>query len=111
MQSCYAVFYIQIGKTTPRKAVIITSPNKRTFFAILKEAAGRKGLDRVGVIDCHWPEVIIEIENRRESGMRIDTITLISDTEIEIYDENCQGPIQVLVYLPNLKQMKHFQTG
>ncbi|MFP3440791.1 hypothetical protein R0K18_23950, partial [Pantoea sp. SIMBA_133] len=44
----------------------------------------------------------------KDGGIRFGSLTLILGTEFEIYDENCQGPIHVLVYLPNLSKMKHF---
>ncbi len=119
MLDCYADFHIHIGRTSSGNAVKITGSNKLTLSAILREAAVKKGLDMIGIIDCHVPEVINDIENRiaagegfelREGGIRFDSITLILGTEIEIYDGNCQGPIHVLVYLPNLKQMKLFSN-
>ena len=119
MLDCYADFHIHIGRTSSGNAVKITGSNKLTLSAILREAAVKKGLDMIGIIDCHVPEVINEIENRiaagegfelKEGGIRFDSITLILGTEIEIYDGNCQGPIHVLVYLPNLKQMKLFSN-
>lgn len=71
----------------------------------------------IGIIDCHVPEVIQELKNRisdgeghelDNGGIRFGSLTLILGTELELYDLNCNGPIHVLVYLPNLAQMKHF---
>ncbi|QHA92394.1 endonuclease Q family protein [Bacillus sp. N1-1] len=117
MNSCYADFHIHIGRTRTNKAVKITGAKSLTLSSILKEARSRKGLDMIGVIDCHVPEVIAELEEYidrglgyelRDGGIRFGSLTLILGTEIEIYDENCHGPIHVLVYLPNLSKMKHF---
>ncbi|TKD69927.1 endonuclease Q family protein [Pseudalkalibacillus hwajinpoensis] len=117
MQNIYADFHIHIGRTVSGKAVKITGSNSLTLSSILTESSERKGLDMIGIIDSHVPEVIQEIENRisngqgyelEKGGIRFDSLTLILGTEIEIYDQNCHGPIHVLVYLPNLAKMKHF---
>ncbi|MCA0170974.1 endonuclease Q family protein [Bacillus sp. RAR_GA_16] len=117
MNSCYADFHIHIGRTRSNKPVKITGSKSLTLSSILKEAGIRKGLNMIGVIDCHVPEVIAEIEESivsglsyelRDGGIRFNTLTLILGTEIEIYDKNCHGPIHVLVYLPDLAKMKHF---
>ncbi|MFK3958635.1 endonuclease Q family protein [Pseudalkalibacillus hwajinpoensis] len=117
MKSWYADFHIHIGRTRTNKPVKITGSKTLTLSHILNEASARKGLDMVGVIDCHVPEVMKEIEDYlekgecyelSEGGIRFESLTLILGTEIEIYDENCQGPIHVLVYLPDLTKMKHF---
>ena len=117
MNLCYADFHIHIGRTKTNKAVKITGAKSLTLSSILREARSRKGLDMIGVIDCHVPEVMAELEEYidrglgyelRDGGIRFESLTLILGTEIEIYDENCRGPIHVLVYLPNLSKMKHF---
>ncbi|MBN8208076.1 TIGR00375 family protein [Bacillus sp. NTK071] len=117
MQNIYADFHIHIGRTVSGKAVKITGSNSLTLSSILTESSKRKGLDMIGIIDCHVPEVIQELENRisdgqgyelENGGIRIDSLTLVLGSEIEIYDHKCNGPIHVLVYLPNMAQMKHF---
>lgn len=117
MIDCYADFHIHIGRTASMKPVKITASDSLTLASILEEAAERKGLDMIGIIDCHVPEIIEEIESEirkgngyelDEGGIRFGDLTLIVGSEIEIYDENCSGPIHVLVYLPDLAQMKHF---
>lgn len=117
MLDLYADFHIHIGRTSSHKPVKITASDSLTLSSIIEEASARKGLDMIGIIDCHVPEVIRELEeeirkgNAHEldkGGIRFDNLTLIPGSEVEIYDENCKGPIHVLVYLPDLTQMKHF---
>ncbi|WP_347549770.1 endonuclease Q family protein [Pseudalkalibacillus hwajinpoensis] len=117
MFDCYADFHIHIGRTRSGKAVKITGSDTLTLTSILTEASERKGLNMIGIIDCHVPEIIGEIEALIQSdegfeleggGIKVGNLTLIPGTEIEIYDENCNGPIHVLVYLPDLTRMKHF---
>lgn len=117
MFDCYADFHIHIGRTSSQKPVKITASDSLTLTRILEEASSRKGLDMIGIIDCHVPEVLDEIENEikngkafelDEGGIRFENITLILGSEIEVYDDKCNGPIHVLVYLPDLTLMKHF---
>ncbi|WP_377888702.1 endonuclease Q family protein [Alkalihalobacillus sp. R86527] len=117
MIDCFADFHIHIGRTASHKPVKITASDSLTLTSILGEASSRKGLDMIGIIDCHVPEVIDEIENEikngngcelDDGGIRFGNITLIPGSEIEVYDHRCNGPIHVLVYLPDLTLMKHF---
>ena len=58
----YADLHIHIGRTESGRAVKITGSKNLTLTNILHTAASRKGLDLVGIIDCHSPEVINELE-------------------------------------------------
>ncbi|RUL51736.1 endonuclease Q family protein [Lysinibacillus antri] len=116
-QTVYADLHIHIGRTKSGKPVKITGSKNLTLKNILDTASKRKGLDLIGIIDCHSPEVIQEIEELLEQGkmyelqgggLRYESTTLIPGSEIEIYDENCHGPIHVLAYFPTLEKMKHF---
>ena len=40
----------------------ITGAKTLTFSNVLQVASERKGLDLIGIIDCHSPEIIEEIE-------------------------------------------------
>ena len=115
----YADLHIHIGRTANGRAVKITGSKSLTLSNILETASGRKGLDIIGIIDCHSPEVIRELENMMEhgelyqldeGGLRYRETTLILGSEIEIYDEHCHGPIHVLAYFPTLLQMKGFSN-
>ncbi|GIN73493.1 hypothetical protein J14TS2_39680 [Bacillus sp. J14TS2] len=118
MSEVFADLHIHIGRTFTGKAVKITGSRNLTLSAILEAAKYPKGLDMVGVIDCHSPEVIIEIEQlvakgklveMEEGGFRYeDEVTLIPGAEIEVYDKNCRGPLHVLAYFPSLTTLKDF---
>src|SRR5690606_15602234 len=64
----YADFHIHIGRTENGKPVKISGSNNLTFFNIIKEAAERKGMDMIGIIDCHVPEVQIEMKRYMNKG-------------------------------------------
>jgi len=109
--------HIHIGRDMYNKPVKITGAKSLTLTNILIEASRNKGIDMVGVIDCHAPAVQQEIKQLikdqeayelDEGGIQFETVTLIPGTELEIYDENCQGPIHVLCYFPTLANIERF---
>lgn len=109
--------HIHIGRTKSGRAVKITGSKNLTLPNILHTASKEKGLDMIGIIDCHSPEVIDEIEELimqckmkelSQGGLRYENTTLILGSELEIYDENCHGPIHVLCYFPTIEMMKKF---
>ncbi|TLS35668.1 TIGR00375 family protein [Pseudalkalibacillus caeni] len=113
----FADFHIHIGRTESGRPVKITGSKSLTLQNILKEAALVKGMNMIGIIDCHVPEVISELEGLvsdgtvvalEDGGLQFENLTLIPGCEIELYDKNCKGPVHVLVYLPNISKMKHF---
>ena len=120
MNTYYVDLHIHIGRTYTGKPVKITAAKSLTLTNILQTARFPKGLDIVGVIDCHSPEVIMEIDQLIEAGRMIemedgglrfeDEVTLIPGTEMEVHDDNCQGQIHLLAYFPKMKQMKEFSA-
>ncbi|MBK3494152.1 TIGR00375 family protein [Viridibacillus sp. YIM B01967] len=117
MREFYADLHIHIGRTKSGRPVKITGSKRLTLHRILEAASERKGIDLIGIIDCHSPEVIEEIEELiqlgeveeiEDGGLRFEQTTLIPGAEIEIYDEHCHGPIHVLAYFPTIKIMKSF---
>lgn len=117
MKEYYADFHIHIGRTKKGRAVKITGSKTLTFSNILQVASEKKGLDLIGIIDCHSPEVIEEIEEQlaagelyelSDGGLRFQNVTVIPGSEIEIYDEHCHGPIHVLAFFPTIEAMKSF---
>ncbi|PLR86066.1 TIGR00375 family protein [Bacillus canaveralius] len=117
MNKYYADLHIHIGRTKSGKAVKITGAKALTFSNIIKHARDEKGLNMVGIIDCHSPEVIEEMETllalgqlteHREGGLLYGGLSVIPGSELEIYDHNCKGPIHVLCFFPTLKTIKEF---
>ncbi|KZE66316.1 hypothetical protein AWM68_08090 [Fictibacillus phosphorivorans] len=111
----FADMHIHIGASGTGKPVKITGSRSLTLLNILYEAKNKKGLNMVGIIDCHAPEILEELKQlRREGilktldggGLDIDGLTLIPGSEIEINDEYCHGPIHVLVYMPSIEKME-----
>lgn len=117
LTSYFADMHIHIGQDVYNKPVKITASKALTLTNVLKESSRNKGIDMIGVIDCHAPAVQEEIRQLidtnvarelNDGGIRFEKVTLILGAEIEIYDEHCQGPIHVLCYFPTLKKMSEF---
>ncbi|MBM7584427.1 uncharacterized protein (TIGR00375 family) [Bacillus pakistanensis] len=118
METFFADLHIHIGSTKSGKPVKITGSRNLTLPAILSYATQQKGLDIIGIIDCHSPEVLEEIIELLDTGYLRELpgggfryknkLTLIPGSELEIYDSSCKGPIHVLVYLPSLDKMNTF---
>ncbi|SES81962.1 TIGR00375 family protein [Oceanobacillus limi] len=113
----FADMHIHIGRDMYGKAVKITGSKSLTLTNILKESSRNKGIHMVGVIDSQSPAVQEELKKLiikgdayqlEDGGVRFEEVTLILGTEIEIYDENCKGPIHVLCYFPTLEKIEAF---
>lgn len=117
MKPYFVDLHIHIGRTKTGRPVKITGSKTLTIENILYEASFIKGMDMIGVIDCHVPEVLQEllflieegkVVEQEGGGLRFSNVTLILGSEIEVYDESCQGPIHVLAYFPTLDKMETF---
>ncbi|QGQ95971.1 TIGR00375 family protein [Paenibacillus psychroresistens] len=116
MNDYYVDLHIHIGRTESGKPVKISGSRDLTFYNIAHESATRKGIDMIGIIDCHAPSVQEEImgylhsgemEELEGGGIRYRQSTIILGSEIEVRDEGC-GPTHLLAYLPDLKSMQQF---
>lgn len=119
MKAIYADLHIHIGRTESGNFVKITGSKTLTLRNVLQFASSRKGLDMIGIIDCHSPEVLLEIRDLinlgklkelPDGGLRFRQTTLILGSEIEVYDQQCLGPIHVLTYFPTLEKMQAFSN-
>ena len=119
MNRYYVDLHIHIGRTWTGKPVKITGAKSLTFTNIIEHARHIKGLNMVGIIDSHSPEVILEMESLIESGdvyehpdggLIFGDLTIIPGSELEIYDEGTNGPIHLLCFMPNLSAMKEFSN-
>jgi uncharacterized protein (TIGR00375 family) len=117
MNNYYVDLHIHLGRTASGRPVKITGAKTLTLPNILKEASETKGLNMIGIIDCHVPEVLAKIEHailtgafteHQDGGVRANNMTVILGSEIEVYDEHCQGPIHVLAFFPTVETMRLF---
>ncbi|MFH7819225.1 endonuclease Q family protein [Neobacillus thermocopriae] len=119
MNRYYVDLHIHIGRTLTGKPVKITGAKSLTFSNIIEHARHEKGLNMIGIIDSQSPEVILEMESlmdrglideHPDGGLVFGDLTVIPGSEIEIYDDQCNGPIHVLCYFPTLTIMKEFSN-
>lgn len=116
MNDYYVDLHIHIGRTESGRPVKISGSRNLTFYNIAHESATRKGIDMIGIIDCHSPSVQAEIMAYLHNGEMVELsgggiqyrdCTIILGSEIEVRDPGC-GPTHLLAYLPNLTSMQDF---
>ncbi|MGF9711989.1 endonuclease Q family protein [Paenibacillus naphthalenovorans] len=116
LQDYYADLHIHIGRTEEGEAVKISAAKNLTFYNIAQEASERKGIDIVGIIDCHSPGVQREMVHYLErgdmeeldgGGIRYHHTTIILGCEIEVRDPGL-GTAHLIAYLPKLSDMLQF---
>ncbi len=61
----FADMHIHIGRSENGKPIKITASRELRFENIMKEAAIRKGLQLIGIIDCASPYVIEDIDGKK----------------------------------------------
>lgn len=119
MNKYFVDLHIHIGRTWTGKPVKITGAKSLTFTNIIEHARGEKGLNMIGIIDSHSPEVILEMESlissgdiyeHPDGGLVFGDLTIIPGSELEIYDEGCNGPIHLLCYFASIKVMREFSS-
>ncbi|EIJ78754.1 hypothetical protein PB1_14389 [Bacillus methanolicus PB1] len=117
MNLFYVDLHIHIGRTQSGKAVKITGAKSLTFTNMITHARDEKGLNMIGVIDCHSPEVLEEMHSLLEQGylteysdggLMYDGMAIIPGSELEVFDANCKGPIHVLCFFSGWNAMSIF---
>lgn len=117
MQEYFVDLHIHIGRTKSGRAVKITGSRSLTFSKIISHARDHKGLNMIGIIDSHSPEVLGEMEEllstgelqeHHDGGLMYGGMSIILGAELEINDEDTLGPIHVLCYFPSLYTMRSF---
>lgn len=68
MKQIFTDLHIHIGRTASGKAVKITGSRNLTLLNIIEYASFQKGLDMIGIIDCHSPEVLMEMDTYIAEG-------------------------------------------
>jgi PHP family Zn ribbon phosphoesterase len=68
LQPFFADLHVHIGRSQDGQPVKISGSKNLTFWNIAKEASERKGIELIGIIDCHSPAVQTDIKNCLHSG-------------------------------------------
>ncbi|MEC9489946.1 MAG: endonuclease Q family protein [Halanaerobiales bacterium] len=113
----FADLHIHIGGGSDGSPVKITASRKLNFPNILKEAAFKKGLDIIGIIDCASPVVLKDIDQMLAAGemkeldqggiLYSDQLLVLPGAEIESREKN-GGQVHYLAFFPKIKQIKEF---
>ncbi|MFD2411137.1 endonuclease Q family protein [Paenibacillus rhizoplanae] len=118
LSSVYCDLHVHIGRTSEGQAVKISGSRDLTFAGIAKEAAERKGIGLIGIIDSHSPGVLRDIHAALDSGemtiaegggIAYRGTTILLGTEIEIREPG-RRECHVLAFMPDVGTMEDFST-
>ncbi|WP_410514729.1 endonuclease Q family protein [Paenibacillus sp. BR2-3] len=118
LKACYCDLHVHIGKTSDGHSVKISGSRDLTFAGIAKEAAQRKGMELVGIIDSHSPPVQRDIMDCLDSGEMTSAkgggiayrgTTIVLGAEIEIREPG-RKECHVLAFMPDLETMQDFSS-
>lgn len=119
LKEYFADLHIHIGGGSDGSPVKITASRKLNFPNILNEAAFKKGLDIIGIIDCASPVVLKDIDRMLAAGemkelaeggiFYSDQLLVLPGAEIESREEN-GGQVHYLAFFPKIKQIKNFSS-
>lgn len=119
MNSYFLDLHIHIGRTLDNQAVKITGSRDLTFFNIVKEAADRKGIDIIGIIDAVSPPVLQEIRNLVHRGVLQELpggglsyegrTTILLGAEVETSGPE-GGAAHFGVWMPDINSMQEFSN-
>ncbi|MCC3143782.1 endonuclease Q family protein [Halanaerobium sp. Z-7514] len=119
LKEFFADLHIHIGGASDGSPVKITASAKLNFPNILAEAAFKKGLDLIGIIDCASPVVLKDIEEMLAKGemkelkkggiLYKDSLLVLLGAEIESREEN-GGQVHYMAFFPKIKNIKAFSS-
>ncbi|GIP41736.1 hypothetical protein J45TS6_01950 [Paenibacillus sp. J45TS6] len=116
LRTFYADLHIHIGRTNRGEAVKISGSRDLTFLNIAKEAATRKGIELIGIIDAHAPVVQRDIREALESGemreipgggIAYQNTVILLGTELEVREPG-RKESHFLAYFRTLSDMESF---
>lgn len=116
LRRVFADLHVHIGSSESGDAVKISASRNLTFRSIAQEASERKGIELVGVIDCHSPPVQEDIarcldsgemEELEGGGIRYRRTVILLGCELEIREPG-GGPFHLLAFLPSFRAMKEW---
>ncbi|MBP2642151.1 MAG: hypothetical protein H6Q67_38 [Firmicutes bacterium] len=120
MISYFADFHIHVGITEAGQWVKIPTSRQLTLRSILVEAAERKGLGIIGVVDALSPLVRADVALLLDQGVLTldcqggyrygNKLTLLLGAEIETAEPG-GGCAHTLVFLPDMAQMERFAAS
>ena len=116
LERIFADLHIHIGRTESGLPVKISAARNLTFDRIVQEAAHRKGMQMIGIIDAHSPPVQEEIasglergiyQEHQDGGLVYGETAVILGCELEV-KESGFGVAHLLTYFPTLGAIRSF---
>ncbi|WP_018131887.1 endonuclease Q family protein [Effusibacillus pohliae] len=117
MNSYFLDLHIHIGRTLGNRPVKITASRDLRLFEIVKEAAERKGIDIVGIIDAVSPPVLQEFRELIAAGELVPLAgggltyqgktTVLLGAEVETAGPH-GGAAHFGVWMPDVETMQEF---
>lgn len=109
MLEYFADLHVHIGRTNKGEAVKITASDRLTFENILHEAASRKGIDAIAIVDCASLGVLDDIQEMlgrdemrvQEGGGLLYRERLAVFPAVEVGVDVGRGEAHFIVYLPD----------
>ncbi|HWR06307.1 endonuclease Q family protein [Sporomusa sp.] len=115
----FADLHIHVGMSESGKWVKIPTSRRLTVRGILQEAADRKGMNIIGIVDALSPHVLADIKQLTEEGLLTpvngggyiykERMLLILGAEIETREPG-GGLAHTLVFVPDIKTMAAFSV-
>ncbi|MFY9140798.1 MAG: endonuclease Q family protein [Thermacetogeniaceae bacterium] len=119
MNRYFLDLHVHIGRTLSGYPVKVTAARSQTIPGVLDEAALRKGLNILGIVDAACPrlcselvELVAEGKARELTGGGLryrDSLTLIPGAEVETTEEN-GAAAHWLAYFPTLEALRSFSS-
>ncbi|NLP41146.1 MAG: TIGR00375 family protein [Veillonellaceae bacterium] len=117
MRQYFADLHIHVGVSSQGEWIKIPTSSNLTVTNIIDEAAHRKGMDIIGLIDALSPLVLDDLEALVKSGLMtlktgggyqyLNSLTVLLGAEIETVELNGRTS-HTLVFLPNIESMRKF---
>ncbi|SMC58535.1 endonuclease Q family protein [Sporomusa malonica] len=115
----FADLHIHVGMNESGKWVKIPTSRRLTVRGILQEAAERKGMDIVGIVDALSPLVLADIKRLTDEGLLVsvsgggylykDSTLLVLGAEIETREPG-GGLAHTLIFVPDIQTMSAFSS-
>lgn len=110
--------HVHIGRDSAGNPVKVSGARDLTFANIAREAATRKGIDIVAVVDCASTGVLRDIEDLLKSGEMeevpggglryLDRTTVIPGAEVESACPGARAGAHYLSFFPNLAALRKY---
>ena len=122
MTEYYADLHIHLGRDGDGRTVKVSASMDLTVRGVIEECSARKGIHIAGVVDCHSPGVISELQRMVEKGEARELegggtwipgtglvgVTIIPASEVEVVANGAR--FHIISYLPSIDSARGFSS-